>query len=114
MLEDNHEEAQTYQDPNNPSELEQSHVPVIEADTMFVKVTVGEVTHPMETSHWIQWIELFADGESVGRSDLVAGDKPEMEFEADVTKTKKLTARALCNVHGLWENSFKITNNNKK
>jgi len=114
MAENNYEETQTYQDPNNPSELEQKHVPIIEANTMFAKVTVGEVRHPMETSHWIQWIELFADEESVGRSDLSPGELPEMEFEIDISKTKKLKAQALCNVHGLWENSIKISSNNKK
>ena len=114
MVENNCEEAQTYQDPNNPSELEQSHVPIIEANTMLAKVTVGEEKHPMETNHWIQWIELFADDEPVGRSDLAIGEMPEMEFEVDISKTKKLKAQALCNVHGLWENTIKISNNNKK
>lgn len=104
-------EAQTYQDSNNPSELELKHVPIIEIDTNYVRVKVGEEKHIMEANHWIQYIELFADGESVGRVDLQPGEEPESEFEVDVPKTKKLLAQELCNIHGLWENEIEI---NKK
>ncbi len=108
MEEANFEEAQTYQDPYNPSELEQKHVPVIETDTNYIKVIVGEEKHVMEASHWIQYIELFADGESVGRVDLSSGEEPEAEFEVDVPNTKKIVAQELCNIHGLWENELKL------
>ena len=111
ISENNYEEAQTYQDPYNPSELEQSHVPIIEVDTNYVKIRVGEVKHVMETAHWIQYIELFADGESVGRVDLQPTEEPEAEFEVDIPQTKKISAQALCNIHGLWENELEI---NKK
>jgi superoxide reductase len=106
MEENNFEEAQTYQDANNPSELEQGHVPVIEMDTSSARVTIGEVKHIMEANHWIQWIELFADDESVGRIDLAPGEEPEAEFDVDVAKAKVLKAQALCNIHGLWENTI--------
>ncbi|MBU2595816.1 desulfoferrodoxin [Patescibacteria group bacterium] len=114
ISENNYEEAQTYQDPYNPSELEQKHVPILEPNTVSVKVTVGEVKHVMEANHWIQYIELFADGESVGRIDLQPGEEPEAEFEVDVPKTKKLSAQALCNQHGLWENEINLKSNNAK
>lgn len=108
MAENSFEEAQTYQDPYNPSELEQKHVPVIETDTNYVKVTVGEEKHVMEANHWIQYIELFADGESVGRIDLSMGEEPEAEFDVDVPNTKKIVAKELCNIHGLWENELEL------
>lgn len=114
MVENNFEEAQTYQDPYNPSELEQSHVPIIEADTNLVKVVVGEVKHVMEMAHWIQYIELFADGESVEKIDLVPTEEPEAEFEVDIPKTKKLVVQVLCNIHGLWENEINIKSKNEK
>lgn len=104
------QEAQTYQDPYNPSELEQKHVPILEPNTISVKVTVGEVRHPMEANHWIQYIELFADNESVGRIDLSPTEEPEAEFEVDIPKIKKLSAQALCNQHGLWENELVFKN----
>ena len=105
---ENEQEAQTYQDENNPSELEQKHVPIIEPNTVSVKVTVGEVKHPMEANHWIQYIELFVDGESVGRVDLSPTEEPEAEFEVDVPNTKKIVAQELCNQHGLWENEINL------
>ncbi len=107
------QEAQTYQDPYNPSELEQKHVPILEPNTVLVKVTVGEVKHIMEANHWIQYIELFADGESVGRVDLQPGEEPEAEFEVDIPKTKKLVAQELCNIHGLWENEVNLKSSAK-
>jgi superoxide reductase len=108
MTENNFEEAQTYQDPYNPSELEQRHVPVIETDTNYVKAAIGEEKHVMEINHWIQYIELFADGKSVARIDLSPGDEPEAEFDVDVPNTKKIVAQELCNIHGLWENELEI------
>jgi superoxide reductase len=114
MTENNYEEAQTYQDPNNPSELELKHVPIIEADTNSVKVTVGEEKHVMEANHWIQYIELFADDESVGRVDLSPGEEPEAEFDVDVPNTKRIVAQELCNIHGLWENELELKNERNK
>jgi superoxide reductase len=53
----------------------------------------------MEENHYIQWIELIADGVSL-RKFLKPGDKPEAEFEV---KAKKIEAREYCNLHGLWK-----------
>jgi superoxide reductase len=77
----------------------EKHVPVIEKTEKGVKVKVGSVPHPMEENHYIQWIELIADGVSL-RKFLKPGDKPEAEFEA---KAKKIEAREYCNIHGLWK-----------
>ena len=77
----------------------EKHVPVIEIkkDKIFVKV--GSIEHPMEEKHYIEWIELMADGASF-RQYLKPGDKPLAEF---CTNAKKITAREYCNVHGLWK-----------
>jgi len=107
-MEENDQEAQTYQDSNNPSELELKHVPIIETDTNNVKVVVGEEKHIMEANHWIQYIELFVDGESIGRVDLSPGEEPELDFEVDVPHSKKIIAQELCNIHGLWENEINL------
>jgi superoxide reductase len=77
----------------------EKHVPVIEKTRKGVKVKVGSVPHPMEQNHYIQWIELIADGVSL-RKFLKPGDKPEAEFEV---KAKELQAREYCNLHGLWK-----------
>jgi len=42
----------------------EKHVPVIEKVEGGYKVKVGSVPHPMEEKHYIQWIELQADGKS--------------------------------------------------
>jgi len=55
------------------------HVPVIEISDGVVKVTVGSVPHPMEEKHYIEWIELVADGK-VYRQALKPGDAPTATF----------------------------------
>ncbi|MBL7170289.1 MAG: desulfoferrodoxin [Candidatus Aenigmarchaeota archaeon] len=80
---------------------QEKHVPVIEKTDKGVKVKVGSITHPMEESHYIEWIELIADGK-VYRKFLNPGENPEVEFcvEAD-----NIQAREYCNLHGLWKSS---------
>ena len=78
---------------------QEKHVPVIEKTGNGIKVKVGETEHPMEEKHYIEWIEILANGKSY-RKYLKAGDKPEAEFEI---KTGKVIAREYCNLHGLWK-----------
>ena len=77
---------------------QEKHLPVIEKTASGVKVKVGSVAHPMEEKHYIEWIEIIADGKAC-RIFLKPGDKPEAEFE---TRAEKIKARAYCNIHGLW------------
>ncbi|MFC1984140.1 desulfoferrodoxin [Chloroflexota bacterium] len=76
----------------------EKHVPVIEATDSGIKVKVGDVPHPMEEKHYIEWIEIIADGKSC-RMFLKPGEEPEAEFDI---KPQKVTAREYCNIHGLW------------
>lgn len=80
-------------------EGKEKHVPVIEKTEKGVKVKVGSVAHPMEEKHYIEWIELIADGR-VLRKFLKPGDAPEADFEIS---EENITAREYCNVHGLWK-----------
>ncbi|UZE91750.1 MAG: desulfoferrodoxin [Methanosarcinales archaeon] len=77
----------------------EKHVPVIEKTNSVIKVKVGSVPHPMEDAHYIEWIEIIADG-NVYRKFLNSGDAPEVEFKVS---TDKIEARSYCNVHGLWK-----------
>ncbi|MDL2314144.1 desulfoferrodoxin [Desulfovibrio sp. OttesenSCG-928-C14] len=77
----------------------EKHVPVIEKTANGYKVKVGSVAHPMEEAHWIEWIELVADGKSY-RQFLKPGQAPEAEF---CIKADKVTAREYCNLHGHWK-----------
>ena len=85
---------------NTTDAAKEKHVPVVEKVGGGVKVTVGAVAHPMEEKHYIEWIEAIADGKSCRRF-LSPGDAPEAVFQID---SEKLTARAFCNLHGLWKN----------
>jgi superoxide reductase len=78
----------------------EKHVPFIEKTTDGILVKVGQnQDHPMEDKHYIEWIQILADGKAY-RQFLKPGDKPEALFEV---KADKVTAREYCNVHGLWK-----------
>ena len=77
----------------------EKHVPVIEKTAAGYKVSVGSVPHPMEEKHFIEWIELLADGK-VYRQFLKPGDAPVAEF---CVAAKQVSAREHCNLHGLWK-----------
>ncbi|KYK26781.1 desulfoferrodoxin [Euryarchaeota archaeon SM23-78] len=84
---------------NTVDAAQEKHVPVIEKIKTGVKVSVGSVLHPMIKEHYIEWIEIIADGKSY-KKFLKPGDKPEAEF---CVKADKITAREYCNLHGLWK-----------
>jgi len=77
----------------------EKHVPVIEKTETGVKVKVGSVPHPMEEAHFIEWIEILADGK-VCRKFLKPGEPPEAEFRI---QAEKIQAREYCSLHGLWK-----------
>jgi len=79
--------------------LAEKHVPIIEKIDGGYKVTVGSVIHPMTRSHFIGFIDLMADGR-VLRRYLAPDDEPVATF---MTEAKEVSARAWCNLHGLWK-----------
>ena len=76
----------------------EKHVPVIEQGETSRLVKVGSIPHPMEAKHYIEWIEIVAEGKTC-RQTLQPGDAPERSFGV---ADKDITARAYCNLHGLW------------
>jgi len=84
---------------NTVDAAKEKHVPVIEKSADGYKVAVGSVPHPMEEKHYIEWIELMADGQAY-RQFLKPGSKPEAFFKIGA---KTVTAREYCNIHGLWK-----------
>lgn len=76
------------------------HVPVIDIDGDEVTIKVGEVTHPMEEEHYIQFIILSVGNEEFKKC-LSPGDEPKAVFNV-ATNDKKVSATAYCNIHGLW------------
>jgi superoxide reductase len=77
----------------------EKHIPIIEKLADGVKVKVGSIPHPMEEKHYIEWIEVIADGKAY-RQFLKPGETPEAIFNI---KALTVTAREYCNIHGLWE-----------
>ncbi|WP_054033819.1 desulfoferrodoxin [Desulfatitalea tepidiphila] len=84
---------------NTVDAAKEKHVPVIEKIDGGVKVKVGSVAHPMEEKHYIEWIEIIADGKAY-RQFLKPGQTPEAIFMVTASDIK---AREYCNIHGLWK-----------
>ena len=72
----------------------EKHKPVIEGG----KISVGSVLHPMEAEHYIEWIEATLENGRIVTTFLKPGDSPVVEFKCNVS-----SARAYCNLHGLWK-----------
>jgi superoxide reductase len=78
----------------------EKHVPYIEKTSDGVLVKVGQnQDHPMEEKHYIEWIQVIADGEAY-RKFLKPGDKPQAIFKIS---SDNISAREFCNIHGLWK-----------
>ncbi|MFH1439217.1 MAG: desulfoferrodoxin [Candidatus Woesearchaeota archaeon] len=91
----------------------EKHVPIIEKTDNGFKVKVGSVEHPMEEAHHIEWIEIIVMDAETGKGKaakkfLKPGEKAEAVFGCgDPNKCcadlNRITARAYCNLHGLWK-----------
>lgn len=77
----------------------EKHVPVITPINNGYRVSIGSTPHPMTQEHYIQWIELITD-HCVMRKELQPDEAPEAVF---MTCCQHPTARAYCNLHGLWK-----------
>ncbi len=79
----------------------EKHVPIIEKEGNKVKVKVGEVPHPMEEEHYIEWVEISTP-DQLYIQFLRPGDLPEAEFPVNLDD-KEFTAKSYCNIHGFWK-----------
>jgi superoxide reductase len=92
-------QAMTLLKENTVDAAKEKHVPVVEKIDGGVKIKVGGVPHPMEEKHYIEWIEVIADGKSYIQF-LNPGEAPEAVFNIEADS---VTAREFCNLHGLWK-----------
>ncbi|MEA3370037.1 MAG: desulfoferrodoxin family protein [Campylobacterota bacterium] len=106
--------------PKNPAKMDKGelkHTPQItlkEKDAKgytLVEIEVGQggIVHPSTPDHWIDYIELYADGKLVGKNIL----EPEISrgatsFALKLDNVKELTSKAGCNLHGIWTSSLKV------
>ncbi len=84
---------------NSSGATREQHVPVLQRTDGGVKVQVGSAPHPMESQHFVQWIEVSSEDRTC-RSFLQPGQAPEATFNM---KGRRLTARQYCCRHGLWK-----------
>jgi superoxide reductase len=97
---------------DNPSVLEQKHVPVIDAPGtagagtwIDVKVKVGFMKeHPSTPGHWITKIKLLVDGDKAAKTEYKKGGMTASSatFRIRLDKTSSLEAIEHCNLHGTW------------
>jgi superoxide reductase len=93
------EEMKLMDEKTEDSSVEK-HVPYIEKTSDGILVKVGQnQDHPMEEKHYIEWIQILADGAAY-RQFLKPEDKPQAIFEITADKVE---AREYCNIHGLWK-----------
>ncbi len=84
---------------NNVDASLEKHVPVVEIIDNNIKVTVGEVNHPMEDSHYIEFIIIETENGICVRK-LKPNDEPIID---SYINSKVLNVYAYCNLHGLWK-----------
>jgi len=89
------------QQENKKEAALEKHIPVVERTAGGFKVSVGSIPHPMEEKHFIEWVELVADGKAY-RQFLNPGETPQVFFALEA---EKITARAFCNLHGMWKSA---------
>ena len=87
--------------PNTSDGAGEKHVPVVEIDDRHVKVTVGEVPHPMLEAHYIQWVALETK-QGMQRKPLHPGDDPTICFCLS-KNDEAVAAYEYCILHGLWK-----------
>lgn len=75
----------------------EKHVPVIEDKGGEWLIKIGAIPHPVEETHHIEWIEANTT-EGTCKKYLKPGEAAEMKLNEKV-----LSARAYCNLHGLWK-----------
>lgn len=81
-------------------EGQEKHRPVINIKNEEIEVKVGEILHPMEENHFIEWVEVFVKDRAYRRF-LKPGEEPIVSFSI---KDKPERVRIYCNIHGLWRN----------
>ena len=91
--------------PGTTDAAQEKHVPAIEINGDVVTVRVGEVEHPMEPEHYIEWI-ILETKDMEYKKKLNPGEKPVAAFilnEGD----EVVAAYEYCNLHRLWKKELK-------
>lgn len=84
--------------PNTVDAATEKHIPVYEKVEDEIVVRVGEIEHPMEKEHYINWIAQVKENK-VNKITLY----PEQSTEVRFKYIPNSTIYAYCNKHGLWK-----------
>ncbi len=86
--------------PGSVDAAAEKHLPVFTAEGNKVYVVVGDVEHPMNAKHYIEWISIQTKYGSQKRI-LTPTDKPAACFSLG-SGDEVEAVYAYCNLHGLW------------
>lgn len=99
-------------DPDNMTDLEKKHMPVLcvpedakPGQCASVSVEAGKLlAHPNEPGHFIGRIEVFENGVLLASAALSPVTScPKVTLCIHPKGSGSLTARVWCNMHGVWE-----------
>lgn len=86
--------------PGTVEASKEKHIPVYKVEENKVVVNVGEVEHPMQEEHYIEWVSIQTKFGNQ-RKALKPNSKPEVCFT--ICEGDEIEAVfAYCNLHGLW------------
>lgn len=98
-------------------EASEKHVPIImtsgtcglipEHSCLDITVRVGSALHPMENSHFIQFVDCYVDNRYVSRIFLTPGVFAAGSFHLKTTGAKVQIVEN-CNVHGYWKSETNL------
>ena len=87
--------------PGTTDAAVEKHVPAVTVEGNTVKVTVGEVEHPMMDAHYIEFVAIeTSKGYQI--KFLKPGEAPKAEFVLAAGEELVATYE-YCNLHGLWK-----------
>lgn len=82
----------------------EKHLPIFKIDDSKIEVTVGEILHPMEESHFINFIYIeTTNGGHI--KFLKPNEKPQTTFFL-TDNEKPIAIYEYCNMHGLWKTNL--------
>ncbi len=88
------------QNENTTDAAVEKHVPTLEKKDGGWQVNVGSVDHPMTDAHFIEWIELSLQVMQYTANSFIHQKNLQLFFPV---AADGVTARAYCNLHGLWK-----------
>lgn len=82
----------------------EKHVPKVKRNDGTVRVDVGDISHPMEGEHYIEWIYLQTErGGQFAKLEPGEAARATFGVSKESPGDEPLAVYAYCNKHGLWK-----------